>query len=319
MRIRLRKRSARWTRSFIVRGGVLLAGTVALMNAGYLLAQAGVADPSDIWKVAVANNPLVSFNAYEHLRSSAFVPAFAIAIAAFIVVALGQYFTFGPHDMTISGPDDAIPWWTLAERIVHGVVLVAFVILLVSGLSITFGRTLGGGEGTLFLRHTHEMAGLVFTPFVIAMILMWVRHAVPRAYDWHWLSHLGGYLGYKGALTAGRFNAGQKIWFWIMTVAGVVLMWTGLSEFFRLGSLATQRMNVVLHFSAAIPIVLMFIVHLYLSTIGSKGLWTAMVNGKVSRGAIKKYHPAALQPGRAGAAGAAPRKRGRLLKRKGRK
>lgn len=344
MRIRLKKRSARWTRSFILRGGVLLGATIALMNAGYLAAEVGVRDPSDLWKTAVANNPLVAFAAYEHLRTSAVVPAFAIAIAAFIVIALGHFFTFGPHDMTIRGPQDAIPWWTLGERIVHGVVVVAFLTLLVSGLSITFGRYLGGGSGTLFLRQLHEMAGFVFTPFIVAMILLWVRHAIPRAYDWQWLIHAGGYLGYKGKLTSGKFNAGQKLWFWIMTVAALILIWTGIAEYFQIGpsvqvefprggtiwtgisqyfqsgALSSVRMYVVLHVSAAIPIVLMFIVHFYLSTIGAKGLWTAMVDGKVSRRAVKKYHPAALELSRQGAAtspaAAGPRKRGRLLKRR---
>lgn len=295
MKIRLKRRSAQWTRSFFLRSSVLLGLMFAIISAGYVAAEVGMKDPADLWKDAVANNAIVGFGTFLNLRTSLLVPAFAIALAAFVVIALGHFFTFGPKDMAVKGPKDAIPWWTLWERIVHGVVLVTFLILTYTGLSITFGRYLGGGSGTLFLRQLHEISGFVFAPFVIVMVLAWVRHAIPRAYDLEWIKHAGGYLGYKGNLRSGKFNAGQKLWFWIITVTSVVLIWTGLSLYFQYGALPNLRMYVVLHVAAAIPIVLMFVVHLYLSTIGAKGLITAMVDGKVSRTAAKKFHTEASE------------------------
>ena len=290
MRIRLKRRSARWTRSFYLRGAVLLTLTWVSIGAGYVLAEVSAKDPAILWKEAVANNPLVGFGTYLGLRTSLLVPSFAIAIAAFIVVSLVHFFTFGPKDMSAKAAEDEIPWWTLAERIVHGVVVVTFVVLMVTGLAITFGRYLGGGASALLMRQLHEMAGFAFAPFIVLMILVWVRHAIPRAYDWDWLTHAGGYLGYKGDLRSGKFNAGQKFWFWVMTLACLALVWTGLSLYFQVGQLPALRMYVVLHFGATIPLVLMFIVHLYMTTLGAKGAFMGMISGKFSRTAATRFH-----------------------------
>lgn len=290
MRIRLKPRSARWTRSYFFRGTVLMGLTCLLINVGYVLAEVSAKDPAVLWKDAVANNPLVGFGAFLSLRTSMLVPAFAIAIAAFIVISLAHFFAFGPKDMSAKGAEDEIPWWTLTERIIHGVVLITFIILMVTGLFITFGRYLGGGSNTLLMRQLHEMSGFAFAPFIVLMVLIWVRHAIPRAYDLAWFSHAGGYLGYKGELRSGKFNAGQKLWFWIMAVTCVVLVWTGLSLYFQYGQLPALRMYVVLHFSATLPLVLMFVVHLYMTTLGAKGAFIGMISGKFSRSAAKKFH-----------------------------
>ncbi len=290
MKIRLKQRSAKWTRSFFLRSSVLLSLMFAIISAAYVAAEVGMKDPADLWKDAVANNALVGFGAFLSLRTSFLVPAFAIAMAAFIVIALAHFFTFGPKDMSAKGPKDEIPWWTLAERIIHGIVLITFVILMVTGLAITFGRYLGGGSGTLTMRQFHEFSGFVFAPFIVLMVLIWVRHALPHAYDLEWLKHAGGYLGYKGDLTSGKFNAGQKFWFWVMAIASLILVWTGLSLYFQYGPLPTLRMYVVLHVAATVPIVLMFIVHLYMTTLGAKGSFMGMINGKFSRTAAKKFH-----------------------------
>ena len=34
---------------------------------------------------------------------------------------------------------------------------------------------------------------------------------------------MGGYLGYKGEVPAGRFNAGQKMFYWYTAIFGVIM------------------------------------------------------------------------------------------------
>ena len=259
---------------------------LAIMNVGYLAAQAVRQDPNDLWRQTISGN-LVSFMAW---RNSALLPSFAIAIAAFIVIALGHFFTFGPKDYTAKDEKDLIPWYNTWERIIHGIVLVSFVVLMISGLMITYGRFFGGGGLTLTLREFHEIAGFVYTPAVAIMILMWIKEALPAAYDLEWLAHAGGYLGYKGQLKSGKFNAGQKFWFWIIVVTAIVHVWTGLALFYQYGTLPTMRLYVMLHLIATIPIVLMFIVHVYMSALGARGALTSIIGGKFSRTAALKYH-----------------------------
>ena len=310
MRIALKRRSRKWTVSFLTRGGVITGLLLVVMNVGYLAAQAMREDPNDLVRNAVAGN-LASFMAW---RESSLLPSFAIAIAAFIVIALAHFFTFGPKDYSAKGEADLIPWYTLWERIIHAIVLIAFIVLMISGLMVTYGKFFGGGSLTLLLRQLHEMAGFVYTPAIIIMVLMWLKDALPAGYDMDWFLHAGGYLGYKGDLKSGRFNAGQKFWFWVIVVTAVVHIWTGLTLFYQSGgapmpggawasngpfvpnlyeqanALRYMRLYTMLHLIATIPMVLMFIVHVYMSALGARGAIGAMINGKFSRTAALKFH-----------------------------
>ena len=50
------------------------------------------------------------------------------------------------------------------------------------------GREAGGG-GSLMLRQLHEYSGFVFIPALVVTVLMWIREALPKAYDMNWLAH----------------------------------------------------------------------------------------------------------------------------------
>lgn len=289
MKIRLNPRSQRPTRVLLRRAAVLLGLFVLVSNVAYVLAQ-GLRDPALLTaSLNVANFPR-QVELFMNLRQSALIPSFAVAILVFIVLALGHRAVYGAKDMSTRNEKDAMPWWNLFERIIHLLLAVTFVILAISGLALTFGRYVGGGTGGLLLRQLHEYAGFVFTPCVLIMAVNWVRHAIPRAYDMAWFTKLGGYLGYTGALKSDKFNAGQKVWYWIAVIAGVLLAYSGLMEFYGVGTVLQQRTNVLIHFFAAIPIILMFVVHLYLSTIGTKGVFMSMVHGRFSRTAAQKYY-----------------------------
>jgi formate dehydrogenase subunit gamma len=290
MRIRLKPRSRRWTASFLRRSTVLLGLFVVLSNIGYVLAQ-GLRDPQLLrTSIGVSEFPRqVDF--FMVMRESALIPSFGIALIVFVILALGHFFLFGPKDMSIQGEKDAIPWWTLTERILHGIIAVAFIVLLVSGLAITFGRYFGGGASTLVLRTSHEYAGFVFIPVLVILTVMWLPHGIFRNYDLNWFAHAGGYLGYKGKLTSGKFNAGQKQWFWFMVVFGLILALTGLALFFQLGTVFNMRTYLVLHLLASIPLILMFVAHLYMTTLGTRGAFMGMIHGRFSRTAAQSYHP----------------------------
>jgi formate dehydrogenase subunit gamma len=289
MRIRLKPRSRRWTLSFLRRSTVLLGLFVVLSNIGYVLAQ-GLRDPQLLrTSIGVADFPRqVDF--FIVMRESALIPSFGIALIVFVIIALGHFFLFGPKDMSIKNDQDAIPWWTLAERILHGIIAVAFIVLLVSGLAITFGRYFGGGTSTLVLRTSHEYAGFVFIPVLIILAMMWIPHALFRHYDLKWFAHAGGYLGYKEKLASGKFNAGQKQWYWFMTVFGLILAVTGVLLYFQWGSVYNMRTYLVLHLLSSIPLILMFVAHLYMTTLGTRGAFMGMINGRFSRTAAQAFH-----------------------------
>lgn len=296
MKIYRKRRGGGVARSFAWRTAVLMSLFLLVSNIGYLFAQGILPDAAVLMRLAIRGDAyLVTQDLFLALRTSAIIPSFGIAIIVFVALSLAHFFTFGPKDMSAADEKDLIPWWSLTTRILHGLLAVSFVVLFISGLLITFGRFFGGGGGTLVMREWHEYAGFVFAPVLVVMILIWIAEAIPRLYDFSWFIHFGGYLGYKGQLKSGKFNAGQKMWYWIMAVAGVLLSVSGFVLFFKSGEMENLRYNVLLHFFSAIPIVLMFLVHLYMTTIGSKGAFMGMINGKFSKTAAENYHSEARQ------------------------
>ena len=48
------------------------------------------------------------------------------------------------------------------------------------------------------------------------------------SYDKIWVRRKGGYLGHKGEVPAGRFNAGQKMFYWYTTAFGIIISVSGV-------------------------------------------------------------------------------------------
>lgn len=291
MKVRLKNRSNKWMFRFSLRTLLILSGYALVANAGFLLAQQLLKNPNELLRDAIGGRQfLFNVDLFMYIRESPIIPIFGISILVFIALFLGHRFTFGPKDMGIENEADAIPWWTLFERVLHGIVVISFLFLIISGLMVTFGRILGGGTSTLVMGTLHEYAGFVYGPAFVVIVLLWAREAMPRSYDMEWFKHMGGYLGYKGELKSGKFNAGQKLYFWVMAITGIIHIYSGFMLTLNIGGMAEMRFNVVLHFFSAIPMVLMFLLHVYMTTLGTRGALMGMINGKFSKKAALKFH-----------------------------
>ena len=63
-------------------------------------------------------------------------------------------------------------------------------------------------------KHLHNFVGPVFVVSLLMFIVMFVKDKLPRLYDIKWFANLGGMVS-GGHVPSGRFNAGEKVWFWI--------------------------------------------------------------------------------------------------------
>ena len=68
-----------------------------------------------------------------------------------------------------------------------------------------------------------ECVSIVFIVTTIFGALLWFRDAAFESYDREWVRKMGGYLGHKGEVPAGRFNAGQKMFYWYSGIAGAIM------------------------------------------------------------------------------------------------
>jgi formate dehydrogenase subunit gamma len=124
------------------------------------------------------------------------------------------------------------------------------------------------------------------------MIVTFISHNAPRAYDWVWVRKLGGL--FSGThVPSGKFNAGEKAWFWggvtilglIVSVSGLVLDFPNFGQ----GRETMQIANIV-HATAAVLFMAMSLGHIYLGTIGQAGSYDAMRHGTVDETWAKEHH-----------------------------
>ena len=103
----------------------------------------------------------------------------------------------------------------------HWLAALAFSLLVITGLLVIFGKFVGGGALVLTGRSVHLVSAAVFAVTAVLMFLIWLKDMLPMPCDIAWLFILGGYLSKKKKpVPAGKFNAGQKMWFWLATVGG---------------------------------------------------------------------------------------------------
>jgi formate dehydrogenase subunit gamma len=102
----------------------------------------------------------------------------------------------------------------------------------------------------------------------------------------------------EGVPPIGRFNAGQKLVFWAMTLLIPVLFLTGLViwevYFGDYTSIEVQRVAILIHSLGAIAAIIIWVVHVY-AAIWVKGSIHAMTQGTVSGGWAYRHHRKWLQ------------------------
>ena len=109
------------------------------------------------------------------------------------------------------------------ERTVHWFTAISFIVLAVTGSEHAFGRVLlipllgsqGFAAWASFAIAAHNYLGPFFSVGVLLMIIMWIRHNFPAKEDFAWFLKGGGIIG-KEHPSAGRMNAGEKVWFWLI-------------------------------------------------------------------------------------------------------
>jgi formate dehydrogenase subunit gamma len=134
------------------------------------------------------------------------------------------------------------------------------------------------------------------------MLLVWFIPMLPTLDDVKWAMIMGGYLSKKKReIPAGKFNAGQKLWFWVAMLGGLVMIATGALMYFQnidtallkqinMDQIEKLRLSAIVHNFLGMAIIAMFITHLYLSLFGIKGALRSMINGRKSEDELKHLH-----------------------------
>jgi formate dehydrogenase subunit gamma len=143
------------------------------------------------------------------------------------------------------------------------------------------------------MRFLHPWIGVGFVTGVMGMLVAWFHDMRFDETDRQWAKRLRTYAisGHAG-LDTGRFNAGQKGYFWFTVVSSLVLLFTGLLLWYPwLAGAGVNQAARLLHHGIFLLTVGGFILHVYLSTLMFPGTISAMTTGRVSRAWAAWHHP----------------------------
>jgi formate dehydrogenase subunit gamma len=185
------------------------------------------------------------------------------------------------------------------ERFVHWMTATCFVVMALTGLNITFGRIallplLGPNAfstWSLAAKYVHNFVSFPFTLGVILIFFMWLAGNIPNRVDVEWVKRGGGIIGHDDP-PAYRFNAGQKVVYWIVVLGGTVVAISGyLLVFpFYVTNIFGMQIAHMVHGTVAVLFVAIMIAHAYIGTIGMEGAFEAMGEGTVDLNWAKEHH-----------------------------
>jgi formate dehydrogenase subunit gamma len=189
--------------------------------------------------------------------------------------------------------------YNVNERLVHWVGGVSYLYLMLTGFAFYtphlywIAQMLGGGPTS---RYWHPILGLAFCATTWWMWAKWRTDMRITEADKEWQANIKSYITHDDARVpaAGRFNAGQKQFFWIMFFAGWALLLSGLvlwgADLLPWSLRWLRYGSVLLHVIAFLATVAGFIVHVYMGVFVVPDGASAITTGMVTNAWARTHH-----------------------------
>jgi formate dehydrogenase subunit gamma len=203
-----------------------------------------------------------------------------------------------PGDSVHPGDPVKVDRYTGAARVNHWITATCLILLALSGLALFhpwlffLTNLFGGGQNT---RAFHPWIGVVlFFSFFGLFIRFWRANLWKRE-DVTWLAQLPDVLADREEKLpeVGKYNAGQKAVFWLMSILILVLISSGFviwdQYFSGFTTIEQKRLAILAHAAAAVIIICVWIVHVY-AAIWVRGTIGAMTRGQVTGGWAWRHH-----------------------------
>lgn len=249
----------------------------------------------------VDSNQLINVEGdrWARFRMNELVNAGVISLGVIAFVLLAFYMIRGKVGIEGGLSGRMVHRFTDYERIAHWVMAVVFLFLAITGLILLMGRPflmpiLGKEAFSLFAsasKEGHNLFGPIFTVSLLMMFFSFARRNIYEKGDLTWLLRGGGLIG-KSHVTGGFFNMGEKTWYWMVILVGLVISVTGLilvSPNFGQGRIIMELSHVI-HVGSAIILMAVSLGHMYLGSVGSEGALEGMKTGYVDISWAEDHH-----------------------------
>ena len=240
----------------------------------------------DTWR-RVRNGPVTFYGGW----------LLVLAIAAM----LGLYLLKGPVKLTEPPTGRLLRRFSAFEMTVHWTTAISFCLLGISGLIMFFGKhlLLPLIGYTLFAwltqlsKNVHNFIAPLFIVSVAVMVVIWARDNLWKRYDWMWLRRSWAFFLKNEHISSGRFNGGEKVWFWAGVLGlSIMMAWSGLILLFPNFDQTRHTMQEawIWHVTAALFYMAAALGHIYMGTIGVQGAYGNMRNGYTDETWAKEHH-----------------------------
>jgi formate dehydrogenase subunit gamma len=234
----------------------------------------------------------------------------AIAIVGILGVLIVFYLVRGMVRLESGRSGKTIVRFNAAERFVHWMTATCFIVLALSGLNVTFGKGLllplmspeAFTAWSEWAKYAHNYLSFPFTLGVVLIFLMWIGGNIPDRVDLEWLKRGGGIINHDHP-PAERFNAGQKLIYWIVVLGGAAIAVSGYMLIFPFygTDIETMQSAEMAHGIIAMLFIAAMLGHIYIGTIGMEGAFEAMGQGTVDTNWAQEHHSLWLEEERRGA------------------
>ena len=236
---------------------------------------------------------------WRRFRMELLVPAAGVILGVVFGLILVYHLIMGGLKVADGPSGKFLLRFREVDRVLHWSVAIVFIFLAISGLILLTGRfvllPLTGPEAFSAVasaaKEGHNLFGPIFLVGIVGLFIRFVSKNFPGKGDIGWLLKAGGMFGGKHP-TAGFFNMGEKIWFWLVMLVGLIISITGLVLEFPFFGQDRQIMelSLVLHGVGAVLLIAGSFGHIYMGTVGMPGSIDSMSNGYVDLNWARQHH-----------------------------
>ncbi|MAK32879.1 MAG: formate dehydrogenase subunit gamma [Acidiferrobacter sp.] len=229
----------------------------------------------------------------------------------FVILLLGLvYMIAGPQKLQHGEAGVEVERHNTTARFIHWFLAIIFIVLGITGLILLLGRValipLIGKEAfgvvARICKEVHNFVGPLFPVAIILVFFNLVRGNLYERGDIKWILKGGGFFS-EGHVSAGKFNPGEKLLFWLTIFLGIGVSVTGyILDFPTIAAWIVSaspdfsqyrhvmELSHVLHTIIAIVFIAFILGHIFLATMLVPGTLQGMTSGKVDANWAKEHH-----------------------------
>jgi len=291
--------------------------------------------PAEMWRTAPGGTKgrvstpdsraaqLVPFDgeAWRRFHAGALPRYGSLAIGGMLALLIAFYLARGRIRIEHGWAGRTLTRFGAWERFCHWLLALSFLALALTGLNILYGRytllPLLGAERFAALSQAgtwlHNSVGFTFMLALLLTAITWMPQNLGGWRDIVWLVKGGGLFVRGSHPPAWKFNAGQKLLFWLVVLGGASLSLSGIAlllpiqfplfaKMFALLNMAGYQLPTALtpvqemqyaaswHGIIALALISVVIAHIYIGTLGMQGAFSAVGSGEVDVNWAREHH-----------------------------